>query len=120
MRGLCPLGLLPLMTEFSVFMSLQGVAPGNSLTGGVSLKDYKIIWKIKIREIKIILEDFNCTMDKMDRDSENKTERLCWCCSSYALSKFILDNGLEDLRRRENPDSPEFTCYDRSFGKDPG
>ena len=40
------------MTEFSVFMSLQGIAPGNSWTGGVSLKDYKIIWKIKIREMK--------------------------------------------------------------------
>ena len=40
------------MTEFSVFMSLQGIAPGNSWTGGVSFKDYKIIWKIKIREIK--------------------------------------------------------------------
>ena len=25
---------------------------------------------------KIILEEFNCTMDKMDRDDENKTKRL--------------------------------------------
>ena len=40
------------MTEFSVFMPLQGIAPGNSWIGGVSLKDYKIIWKIKIREMK--------------------------------------------------------------------
>ena len=51
-RGdLCPLRLLPLMTEFSVFMTLQGIAPGNSWLGGVSLKDYKITWKIK-REMK--------------------------------------------------------------------
>ena len=28
--------------------------------------------------------------------------------------------GLEDLWRRESPDFPEFTCYDRSCGKDPG
>ena len=35
-------------------------------------------------------------------------------------TKLIMDNGLEDLWRRENPDSPEFTSYDRSFGKDPG
>ena len=56
----------------------------------------------------------------MDRDGENKTQRLYWCCSSYALSKLIMDNGFEDLRRRENPDSPEFTPYNRSFGKDPG
>ena len=30
-----------------------------------------------------------------------------------------MNNGLEDLWRRENPDSPYFTCYDRSFAKDP-
>ena len=35
-------------------------------------------------------------------------------------SSWIMDNELEDLWRRENPDSPEFTCYDRSFAKDPG
>ena len=27
---------------------------------------------------------------------------------------------LEDLWRRKNPDSSEFTCYNKSFGKDPG
>ena len=31
------------MTEFSVFMSLQGKAPGNSWLGEVSLKDY-FLW----------------------------------------------------------------------------
>ena len=71
-------------------------------------------------ENQIILGDLNCTMDKIDRDGENKTQRLYRCCSSYALSILIVDNGLEDLWRRENPDSPEFTCYDRSFTKDPG
>ena len=71
-------------------------------------------------ENKIIIGDLNCTMDKIDRDGENKTQRLYRCCSNYALSKLIVDNGLEDLWRRENPDSPEFTCYDRSFAKDPG
>ena len=40
------------------------------------------------------------------------------CCSNYALSKLIVDNGLEDLLRRENSDSLEFICYDRSFAKD--
>ena len=43
---------LPLMTEFSVCMPLQGIATGNSWLGDVSLKDYKIIWKIKMREMK--------------------------------------------------------------------
>ena len=36
------------MTDFSVFMPLQGIAPGNSWIGGFSLKDYKIIWEMKI------------------------------------------------------------------------
>ena len=69
---------------------------------------------------KIILGDLNYTMDKIDRDGENKTQRFYRCCSNYALSKFIVDNGLEDLWRKENPDSTEFNCYDRSFAKDPG
>ena len=46
-----------------------------------------------------IIGDLNCTMDKIDRDGENKTRRLYRCCSSYALYKFIVDNGLEDLWR---------------------
>ena len=41
--------------------------------------------KDKGNENKIILEDFNCTMDKMDRGGENKAQRPYWCCSSYAL-----------------------------------
>ena len=32
--------------------------------------------KNKGNENKVILEDFNCTMDKTDRDGENKTKRL--------------------------------------------
>ena len=56
----------------------------------------------------------------MDSDGENKTQGLYWCCFSYALSKLIVDNGLENLWRREKPESPEFTCYNRSFAKDSG
>ena len=67
-------------------------------------------------ENKIMLGDLNCTMDKIERDGENKKQRL----SNYALSKLIVNNGIEDIWRRENPDSPEFTYYDRSFAKDPG
>ena len=63
---------------------------------------------------KIILGDFNCTMDKMERDGRNKT--LYKCHFNYALSKLIVDNGLEDLWRRENPDSSEFTRCNRSSG----
>ena len=61
-------------------------------------------------ENKIMHGDLNCTMGKLDRDGDNKTQRLYRGCSSYALSKLIVDNGLEDLWRRENPDYPEFTC----------
>ena len=59
-------------------------------------------------------------MDKIDRDGENKIETLSRCCFNYALSKIIVYNGLEDLWRRENRDSPEFTCHDMSFAKDLG
>ena len=48
-------------------------------------------------EYKIMLGDVNCTMDKIDRDGENKTQRLYRCCSNYVLSKLIADNGFEDL-----------------------
>ena len=59
-------------------------------------------------------------MDKIDRDGENKTQKRYRCFSNFSQSKFFMDNEFEDLWRRENPDSPEFTCYNRSFGKDPG
>ena len=81
------------------------------------MKYYKKICKIKEgNENKIMLGVLNCTMDKIDRVGENKTQRLYRCCSNYDLPKLIVDNGLEDLLRREN--SPEFICYDRSFAKD--
>ena len=71
-------------------------------------------------ENKIIFGYFNCTMDQMDKDGKNKTQRLYRCCSNYALLKLIMDNGLEDLWRMKNPDVFEFTCYGSSFGKDSG
>ena len=63
---------------------------------------------------RIILGDFNCTMDKMERDGRSET--LYKYHFDYALSKLIMDNRLEDLWRRENPDSSEITCYNRSSG----
>ena len=64
--------------------------------------------KNKGDENKIKIKDFNCTMDKMVRDGGNRRKRLYWCCSSYALSKLIVDKELEDLWRRKNPDSQIF------------
>ena len=64
------------MAEFSVFMPLQGVALGNNWIGGIffeGLQNY-MENKNKGKENKIILEDFNCTMDKMDRNGETKTQ----------------------------------------------
>ena len=37
--------------------------------------------KCEGNENKIILGDFNITMDKMNRDGGNKTQRLYRCCS---------------------------------------
>ena len=36
---------------------------------------------------------------------------------NYALSKLIMDNGLENLWKKENQDSSEFIRYNRSSGK---
>ena len=84
--------------DSSLFVPLRSIAPENSWLGSTFLKDYKIICKKNEgNKNKIILGDLNCTMHKIDRDSENKTQRLYRCCSNYALSKIIVDNGLEDL-----------------------
>ena len=105
--------------EGSLFVPLQRIAPECSWLGGAFLKNYKKICKIKEgNENKIMVGVLSCTMNKIDRVSENKTQRLYRCCSNYALPKLIVDNELEDLLRRENSDSPEFICYDRSFAKD--
>ena len=36
----------------SYVVLLQGIPPENSWVGGAFLKDYKIIWKMKMREMK--------------------------------------------------------------------
>ena len=83
------------MTEFSVFMPLQGIAPGNSWIGGGVFEGLQkhMEHENEGNENKITLEDFNCTMYKMDRDGENKTQRLYWCCSNYVCqsSSWIMD-----------------------------
>ena len=116
-----PLELLPLMIEFSV-CAPSGCSTKEQLARGhffEGLQNY-MQNKNEGNENKTILRDLNFTMDKIDRDGENKTQRLYRCCSNYNLSKLIVDNELEDLSRRENPESAEFTCYDRPFAKDPG
>ena len=106
--------------ESSLFVPLQGIAPEASWLGGRFFEGLQKYMQNKNEgnENKIMLGAVNCTMDKIDRDGENKTQRLYRFCSNYALSKLIVDNGPEDLWRRENPDSTDFICYDRSFAKD--
>ena len=70
--------------------------------------------KNEANENEITLGDFNWTIDKMERDVRNKT--LYRCRFNCALSKLTFDNGLEGPRRRENPDSSEFSHCDRSSG----
>ena len=72
--------------------------------------------KFKENENKIIMGDFDCTLRQMDNDERNKTQKRYRCHSNFALSKFIMENGLEDLWRRENPDICKFTRYDRASG----
>ena len=42
--------------------------------------------------------------------------KLCRCRFTYDLWKLIVDNGLDDLWGRENPDPSEFTRCDTSSG----
>ena len=114
--SLYPLRLYSLITEFSVFMLFQDITSGYSWLGGHSFEELQNYMENKSEgnESKIILGNFNCTMDKVDRNGGNKTQRVYRCGSYYALSKLIVDNGLEDLWRRENPDCSEFSRYDRS------
>ena len=49
---LYPSRLLSLITELSVFVPLQGIAPESSWLKDVSLNDYEITWKINTREMK--------------------------------------------------------------------
>ena len=53
----------------------------------------------------IILGDFNYTMDKMERDDGIKTQRLYNWNTIMSCENRIVDNGLDDLWRRENPHS---------------
>ena len=107
--------------ESSLFVPLQGIAAEREqLAKGRFFKRLQNYMQNKNEGNgnKIMLGDLNCTMDEIDGNGENKTQRFHRCCSNYTLSKLIMDNGIEDLWRRENPDSPEFFCYDRSFAKD--
>ena len=52
-------------------------------------------------------------MDKMDRDGGNKTRILYRCCSNYALSKLIVDNGVEGLSSSSTTIVPLATIQDR-------
>ena len=60
-------------------MSLKGIKPTRELLAlgrfFEGLQNY-MENKNEGNENKIILGDFNCIMDKMDRDGENKTRRL--------------------------------------------
>ena len=79
-RDLCPSRLLSLITEFSVFVSLQGTKPESSWLKGERLQNY-MENKCEGNENKNIVGDFNINMDKMVRDGGNKTQRLYICRS---------------------------------------
>ena len=74
----------------------------------------------KRKEIKIILGDFSCTMDQMVRNGGSKAQRIHRCRSNYVLSKIIVNNQLNDLWRKMNPDSSEFTLMIDHLAQDPG
>ena len=84
------------MVEFSAFMphnTREQLARRDFFEG---LQNY-LENKSEENENKAVLGDSNCTMDKVGRNAGNKTNRPYRCGSNYALSKLIVDNGLEDL-----------------------
>ena len=99
------------MTKFSVFIphlwhnTMEQLAREDFVKG---LQKY-MENKSERNENKI-----NCLMSKIDRDDRNTTQRLYRCGFNYTLSKLIVNNGLGNLWKRENPDSSEVTHYDRS------
>ena len=73
--------------DSSLFVPLKGIAPENSWLGGCFFEGLQNYMQNKNEgnENKIIIGDLNCTMDKIDRDGENKTQILYRCCSNCAL-----------------------------------
>ena len=59
-------------------MLLQGITPENRWLGGRFFEGLQSYMqnKNKGNENKIILAELKCTMDKIERDGENKTQRL--------------------------------------------
>ena len=82
--------------EGFLFVPLQGIVPENRWLVGRFFEGLQNYMQNKNEgsENKIMLGNVNFTMNRRDRDGENKTKRLYRCCSSYALSKLIVDNGL--------------------------
>ena len=105
------------MREFPVFMPLSSEY---NTRGQLARRPFFEVLqndmenKSEENENRIFLGDFNCTMNKMDRGGGNKTQKNYICGSKYTLSKLIVDNRLDDLWRRENPDSSESAHYNRS------
>ena len=91
----------------------SGHNTGEQLTRPCFFKGLQIYMDNKTQgnKSKILLGDFNCTIDKMDWDQRNKTQKIHRYHSNFALSKIIVDNGLEDLWRKESSDTSEFTYY---------
>ena len=106
--------IAPLNDRVFCVYALSGHSTREQLTRGRLFEGLQTYMENRTEgnENKILPGDFNCTLDKMDRDEGNKTQKLYRCHSNFALSKIVVDNGLEDLWREENPD----TRYDRSLG----
>ena len=78
------------------------------------LSDWRVDTDLKGRFVFFRFTPSNDRVSCVDAPSAyNAREQL-------ARGRFFEGLQNEDLRRMENPHSPEFNRYDRSFGKDPG
>ena len=64
-------------------MPLQSIAPQNSWLGWRFFEGLQN--ENEGNEDKNNNRDLNCTMDEIDRDGENNTQRLYRCCSNCAV-----------------------------------
>ena len=99
-QGLSPFIILPLMTDISVFMSLQGIIPWKSWLRG------EFLWRTtKLYENKITFGNFNSTKGKMAKDGGNNYFRdvvpIMSCRNwSWIMNSRIYGEGITQIPLR--------------------
>ena len=76
-------------------MPLQGIVLGNIWLGGVSLKDYKIIWKIKMAKMQKIILGGSYFVFFADASKKSVIVRTKHLCTSERPYLGLQENALD-------------------------